>query len=78
MEYNLHRPYILHHFPGDLELTLTDAGALAESLLAEGFDAHIPKGYIYFAMGFSVFVEMINIRMRAKAQPVHLHSKYHD
>ena len=34
------------------------------SLLAEGFDQHIPKGYIYFAMGFSVFVEMLNLRIR--------------
>ena len=37
------------------------------SLVAEGFDQHIPKGYIYFAMGFSVFVEMLNLRMRKKA-----------
>jgi predicted tellurium resistance membrane protein TerC len=42
------------------------------SLVAEAFDQHVPKGYIYFAMGFSVFVEMINLRVRAKAQPVHL------
>src|SRR5262245_58990498 len=35
------------------------------SLLGEGLDQHIPKGYIYFAMGFSVFVEMINLRVRA-------------
>lgn len=34
------------------------------SLIAESLDIHIPKGYIYFAMGFSVVVEMINIRMR--------------
>ncbi|OFW06183.1 MAG: hypothetical protein A3I61_18630 [Acidobacteria bacterium RIFCSPLOWO2_02_FULL_68_18] len=46
------------------------------SLVAEGFDQHIPKGYIYFAMGFSVFVEMINLRVRAKAHPVHLHQAY--
>jgi predicted tellurium resistance membrane protein TerC len=43
------------------------------SLVAEGFDIHIPKGYIYFAMGFSVFVEMLNLRVRARgARPVHL------
>jgi predicted tellurium resistance membrane protein TerC len=36
------------------------------SLLLEGFDQHIPKGYIYFAMAFSVFVEMINLRVRVK------------
>ena len=46
------------------------------SLIAEGFDQHIPKGYIYFAMGFSVFVEMINLRVRAKTPPVHLHHPY--
>jgi predicted tellurium resistance membrane protein TerC len=46
------------------------------SLLAEGFDQHISKGYIYFAMGFSIFVEMINLRIRARAKPVHLHQKY--
>ena len=48
------------------------------SLIGEGLDQHIPKGYIYFAMGFSVFVEMINLRIRAKAQPVQLHSKYQE
>ncbi len=42
-------------------------------LIIEGFDHHVPKGYIYFAMAFSVVVEMINIRMRKKSQPVHLH-----
>jgi len=36
------------------------------SLLLEGFDQHIPKGYIYFAMAFSVFVEMINLRIKVK------------
>jgi predicted tellurium resistance membrane protein TerC len=46
------------------------------SLMAEGFDQHIPKGYIYFAMGFSIFVEMINLRIRAKGAPVHLHRSY--
>jgi predicted tellurium resistance membrane protein TerC len=42
------------------------------SLIAEGFGQHVPKGYIYFAMAFSVFVEMINLRVRAKSRPVHL------
>ena len=46
------------------------------SLMAEGFDQAIPKGYIYFAMGFSVFVEMINLRVRARTRPVHLHRPY--
>jgi predicted tellurium resistance membrane protein TerC len=46
------------------------------SLIGEGFDQHIPKGYIYFAMGFSIFVEMINLRVRTRTPPVHLHSPY--
>jgi predicted tellurium resistance membrane protein TerC len=45
------------------------------SLIAEGFEQHMPKGYIYFAMAFSVFVEMINMRVRDKATPVKLHQK---
>ena len=46
------------------------------SLIGEGLDQHIPKGYIYFAMAFSVFVEMINLRVRSKSAPVHLHQPY--
>jgi len=47
------------------------------SLIGEGLDQHIPKGYIYFAMGFSIFVEMINLRIRARSKkPVHLHQSY--
>ena len=47
------------------------------TLIVEGFDVHVPKGYIYFAMAFSVAVEMLNIRMRRKrASPVKLHSRY--
>ena len=42
------------------------------TLIAEGLGQHISKGYIYFAMGFSVFVEMLNLRMRKIRQPVHL------
>jgi predicted tellurium resistance membrane protein TerC len=45
------------------------------SLIAEGFDQHIPKGYIYFAMAFSVFVEMLNLRLRSRVMPVHLHKQ---
>jgi len=48
------------------------------SLMAEGLGTHIPKGYIYFAMAFSVFVEMINLRAakKRKAAPVKLHQRY--
>ncbi len=48
------------------------------NLLAEGFGQHIPKGYIYFAMAFSVFVEMLNLRIRSKSNPVELHTPYVD
>ncbi|HKT79660.1 MAG TPA: TerC family protein [Vicinamibacterales bacterium] len=46
------------------------------SLIGDGFGMHIPKGYIYFAMGFSVFVEMINLRVRSKGAPVHFNQPY--
>jgi predicted tellurium resistance membrane protein TerC len=47
------------------------------SLLLEGFEQHIPKGYIYFAMGFSVFVEMLNLRVKPKkVEPVELRKPY--
>ena len=46
------------------------------SLVGEGLGMHIPKGYIYFAMGFSVFVEVINQRVRRVTIPVHLHQPY--
>ena len=46
------------------------------SLVADGFGLHIPKGYIYFAMGFSIFVEMINLRVRKSVKPVKLHQPY--
>jgi predicted tellurium resistance membrane protein TerC len=43
------------------------------SLIIEGMHQHIPKGYIYFAMAFSVFVEMLNLKMRKKkAEPIKL------
>jgi len=50
------------------------------ALVLEGLDQHVPKGYIYFAMGFSVFVEMLNLRLRrrreARSWPVELHQRY--
>jgi predicted tellurium resistance membrane protein TerC len=45
-------------------------------LVVEAFDVHVPKGYIYFAMGFSVFVELLNIRLRKRSKPVQLHERY--
>ena len=46
------------------------------SLVADGLGMHIPKGYIYFAMGFSVFVEVINLQVRSKTKPVQLRTPY--
>jgi predicted tellurium resistance membrane protein TerC len=46
------------------------------TLIAEGFGQHISKGYIYFAMGFSIGVEVLNIKMRARTKPVDFHSRY--
>ncbi|MDD9922806.1 MAG: TerC family protein, partial [Boseongicola sp.] len=42
------------------------------ALIAEGFEFHIPRGYIYFAMAFSVFVEMLNLKLRKRGEPVQL------
>jgi predicted tellurium resistance membrane protein TerC len=46
------------------------------SLIAEGLEQHIPKGYIYFAMAFSIFVEMLNLKMKAKTKPVELRNRF--
>jgi predicted tellurium resistance membrane protein TerC len=50
---------------------------IGTSLLVEGFDIEIPREYIYFAMGFSVFVEFLNIRSQARSKPVHLRDAYY-
>jgi len=55
-------------------LALSFLTLVGTALVAEGFDVHVPKGYIYFAMAFSVMVEMLNIRVRRRAAgPVQLH-----
>ena len=66
----------VHKHPTVKMLALSFLLLIGMSLLLEGFGQHIPKGYIYFAMGFSVFVEMINLRLRAKAAPLHLRDAY--
>jgi predicted tellurium resistance membrane protein TerC len=66
----------VHHHPTVKMLALSFLLLIGLSLIAEGFEHHIPKGYIYFAMGFSVFVEMINLRLRKKSEPVQLHERY--
>ena len=58
-------------------LALTFLVVVGVVLIADGFGNHVPKGYIYFAMAFSVGVEMLNIRMRKKGiKPVDLHEAY--
>jgi len=57
-------------------LALSFLMLIGMSLVGEGLGQHIPKGYIYFAMGFSVFVEMINLRLRKPGSPVGLHEPY--
>jgi predicted tellurium resistance membrane protein TerC len=50
---------------------------IGTTLIAEGIDQHIPKGYIYFAMAFSLFVETLNLRAKkAATKPVHLREPY--
>jgi predicted tellurium resistance membrane protein TerC len=67
----------VHKHPTVKMLALSFLLLIGMSLLLEGFGQHIPKGYIYFAMGFSVFVEMINLRVRARASvPVQLRDAY--
>jgi predicted tellurium resistance membrane protein TerC len=66
----------VHKHPTIKILALSFLLLIGVMLVAEGFDQHIPKGYVYFAMAFSVFVEMINIRVRTKrSDPVHLKEK---
>ncbi|HVB49354.1 MAG TPA: TerC family protein [Burkholderiales bacterium] len=58
-------------------LALAFLVVIGVALIAQGFDHEVPKGYIYFAMAFSLAVEMLNLRARKRAaQPVHLHEPY--
>ena len=66
----------VHQHPTVKMLALSFLLLIGMSLILEGFGQHIPKGYIYFAMGFSVFVEMINLRLRKKSKPVHLRERF--
>jgi predicted tellurium resistance membrane protein TerC len=59
----------VHHRPTVKMLALAFLLLIGVTLMAEGFDQHISKGYIYFAMAFSVFVEMLNLRLRRVTSP---------
>jgi predicted tellurium resistance membrane protein TerC len=62
----------VNHHPTIKILALSFLLLLGMTLVADGFGQHIPKGYIYFAMAFSVFVEFLNMRLRARSEPVQL------
>lgn len=66
----------VEHHPTIKILALSFLLLIGFTLVVEGLHQHIPKGYVYFAMGFSVMVEMINLRVRGKSEPVALHTPY--
>src|SRR5438128_2043423 len=67
----LFSPFV-HPHPTLKMLALSFLLLIGVTLIADGLGQHIPKGYVYFAMGFSVFVESLNLRLLRKAPPVHL------
>jgi predicted tellurium resistance membrane protein TerC len=67
--------HFVHQHPTIKMLALSFLLLIGVALVADGLHQHIPKGYIYFAMGFSVFVEMLNLRVKA-AKPIKLHERY--
>jgi predicted tellurium resistance membrane protein TerC len=67
----------VEHHPTIKILALSFLLLIGFTLIVEGLHQHIPKGYVYFAMGFSVFVEMINLRVRdSRVKPVNLRDAY--
>ena len=66
----------VHRHPTVKVLALSFLLLIGLSLVGEGLEFHVPKGYIYFAMGFSVFVEAINLRVRRPAEPVRLRERH--
>jgi predicted tellurium resistance membrane protein TerC len=66
----------VHRHPTLKMLALSFLLLIGVTLIADGLGQHIAKGYIYFAMGFSVFVEMLNLRLRTRRAPVELRNAY--
>ncbi|HXH10974.1 MAG TPA: TerC family protein [Alphaproteobacteria bacterium] len=67
----------VHRHPTLKMLALSFLLLIGVTLIADGFEQHIPRGYIYFAMGFSVFVEMLNLQLRkTRVSPVELRQPY--
>ena len=69
--------FVMRH-PTVKVLALSFLLMIGLTLIADGAGFHIPKGYVYFAMGFSIFVETINLRVRPAHAPVRLHDPYHE
>ena len=69
--------FVMRH-PTVKVLALSFLLMIGLTLVADGAGFHIPKGYVYFAMGFSIFVEMINLRIRPVHAPVKLHDRFHE
>jgi predicted tellurium resistance membrane protein TerC len=71
--------FVSNH-PSIKMLALSFLAVIGVVLIADGFDHHVPKGYVYFAMAFSVGVELLNLRARknrrSTARPVQLHRRY--
>ena len=65
----------VEHHPTVKMLALSFLLLIGVALIAEGFDQHIPKGYIYFAMAFSLGIEMLNLRLRRPVKPVKLRER---
>jgi len=66
----------VHRHPTIKMLALSFLLLIGVSLIADGLGQHLSKGYIYFAMGFSIFVEMLNLRLRRKREPVRLREAF--
>jgi len=66
----------VHRHPTLKMLALSFLLLIGFTLMAEGFEVHVPKGYIYFAMAFALGVEMLNLRLRKPSHPVALNQKY--
>ena len=64
--------HFVHRHPTVKMLALSFLLLIGVMLIAEGFHHHIPKGYVYFAMAFSVMVEMLNLRVRQPKKPIEL------
>jgi predicted tellurium resistance membrane protein TerC len=67
----------VHRHPTIKMLALSFLLLIGVTLIADGFEQHIPRGYIYFSMAFSVLVELLNLRLRkTSVPPVELHQPY--